>query len=93
MASITIRKFGKNKLFHRDLIKFGSLTPKWQILQPASSQLEHHRFRRNGSGKNSLINVLSGFIPMMNALLPSKMPRAPTVPEPRSRLRQSHPKR
>ena len=63
--NITIRKFSKDKLSHQDLLRFGSLTEDMiKFLEAAVVS------RRNilvsggtGSGKTTLINVLSGFIP------------------------------
>ncbi len=63
--NITIRKFSKDKLTINDLLKFGSLTKEMaQLLQAAVVA------RRNiivsggtGSGKTTLINILSSFIP------------------------------
>jgi pilus assembly protein CpaF len=63
--NITIRKFSKEKLKVDDLLRFGSLTEEMaQFLQAAVVS------RRNivvsggtGSGKTTLINVLSSYIP------------------------------
>jgi pilus assembly protein CpaF len=64
-SSITIRKFSKNKLKVQDLINFGSFTPKMAEFLEAIVVA-----RRNviisggtGSGKTTLINCLSNFIP------------------------------
>jgi pilus assembly protein CpaF len=63
--NITIRKFSKDKLTIRDLINFGSLTPMMaQFLEAAVvSRLNIIVSGGTGSGKTTLINVLSGFIP------------------------------
>jgi len=63
--NLTIRKFSKDKLTIDDLIKFGSLVPDMaKFLEAAVAS------RRNiivsggtGSGKTTLINILSGYIP------------------------------
>ncbi len=63
--NITIRKFSKDKLTVNDLIRFGSLTEDMARLLEAAVVS-----RRNiivsggtGSGKTTLINILSGYIP------------------------------
>jgi pilus assembly protein CpaF len=63
--SITIRKFAKEKLTMDDLIRFGSVTPMMaQFLEACVvSRLNIIVSGGTGSGKTTLINVLSGFIP------------------------------
>jgi pilus assembly protein CpaF len=63
--SITIRKFSKDKLTIQDLINFGSVTPMMaQFLEACVvSRLNIIVSGGTGSGKTTLINVLSGFIP------------------------------
>jgi pilus assembly protein CpaF len=63
--NITIRKFSKDKLTIDDLIRFGSLTPMMaQFLQACvQSRLNIIVSGGTGSGKTTLINVLSSFIP------------------------------
>jgi len=63
--NITIRKFSKEKLTTHDLLKFGSLTEDMARLLEAAVVS-----RRNiivsggtGSGKTTLVNILSGYIP------------------------------
>lgn len=63
--NMTIRKFSKDKLTVNDLIRFGSLTEDMARLLEAAVVS-----RRNiivsggtGSGKTTLINILSGYIP------------------------------
>jgi pilus assembly protein CpaF len=63
--NITIRKFSKEKLQVADLIRFGTLTEDMAIFLEAAVMS-----RRNiivsggtGSGKTTLINILSGYIP------------------------------
>jgi len=63
--NITIRKFSKDKLTVQDLMRFGSLTEDMAKLLEAAVVS-----RRNiivsggtGSGKTTLINILSGYIP------------------------------
>jgi pilus assembly protein CpaF len=63
--NITIRKFSKDKLTMDDLIRFGSVTPMMaQFLEACVvSRLNIIVSGGTGSGKTTLINVLSGFIP------------------------------
>ncbi len=63
--NLTIRKFSKDKLGVSDLLRFGSLTEEMAMLLEAAVVS-----RRNiivsggtGSGKTTLINILSGYIP------------------------------
>lgn len=63
--SITIRKFGKNKLQIEDLIRFGSVTPEMGEFLRACvvSRMNIIVSGGTGSGKTTLLNVLSNFIP------------------------------
>jgi pilus assembly protein CpaF len=63
--SITIRKFGKNKLQIEDLIRFGSVTSEMAEFLRACvvSRLNVVVSGGTGSGKTTLLNVLSNFIP------------------------------
>lgn len=63
--NITIRKFSRDKLTIDDLLNFGSLTPAMaQFLEACVvSRLNIVVSGGTGSGKTTLINVLSGFIP------------------------------
>jgi pilus assembly protein CpaF len=63
--SITIRKFGKDKLTIEQLLQFGSLTAQMsEFLQACVvSRLNIVISGGTGSGKTTLLNVLSGFIP------------------------------
>ncbi len=63
--SITIRKFSKNKLTYKDLIKFGSMTEEMAEFLRAcvESRLNIVVAGGTGSGKTTLLNVLSNFIP------------------------------
>lgn len=64
-VTITIRKFSKNKLKVEDLIRFGSLTPEMAEFLRACvvSRLNIIVSGGTGSGKTTLINVLSNYIP------------------------------
>ena len=64
-SSITIRKFGTNKLTVEDLIQFGSMTPQIAEFLKACvvSRMNIVISGGTGSGKTTLLNVLSGFIP------------------------------
>ncbi|GAB4581731.1 MAG: CpaF family protein [Anaerolineales bacterium] len=64
-ASITIRKFRKNQLTIEDLIQYGSLSPEMAKFLEACvvSKLNIIVSGGSSSGKTSLLNVLSGFIP------------------------------
>ena len=63
--SITIRKFKKDKLGVNDLIKIGSVSPKMADLIEACviSRLNVVISGGTGTGKTTLLNVLSSFIP------------------------------
>jgi len=63
--NLTIRKFSRDKLTIEDLLKFGSLAPQMaQFLEACVvSRLNIIVSGGTGSGKTTLINVLSGFIP------------------------------
>jgi pilus assembly protein CpaF len=63
--SITIRKFSKNKLGIKDLIRFGSVTEQMGTFLEACvvSRLNIVVSGGTGSGKTTLLNVLSNFIP------------------------------
>lgn len=63
--TITIRKFPQNRLQIEDLIKFGSLTEEMAKFLDAcvKSRLNIFISGGTGSGKTSLLNVLSSFIP------------------------------
>ncbi|HDQ99978.1 MAG TPA: FHA domain-containing protein [candidate division WOR-3 bacterium] len=64
-ATITIRKFSKHKFGIEDLVRFGSLDRKmaqfleWMVLHRASMIISGG----TGSGKTTMLNVLSNFIP------------------------------
>ncbi|GAB2764871.1 CpaF family protein [Sinomonas soli] len=64
-SSLTIRKFGKTPLTVRDLIGFGTLTPDMAELLHAcvEAKLNIIVSGGTGTGKTTLLNVLSGFIP------------------------------
>ncbi|MDM8518442.1 CpaF family protein [Anaerolineales bacterium HSG6] len=63
--NLTIRKFSKDSLGIQDLINFGSLTPNMAKFLEAAviSRLNMVVSGGTGSGKTTLINVLSSFIP------------------------------
>ena len=62
-ASLTIRKFKKDKLKMSDLVKFGSITPEAaKVLQiSAACRCNILISGGTGSGKTTLLNCLSGF--------------------------------
>ncbi|MGA0032444.1 MAG: ATPase, T2SS/T4P/T4SS family [Burkholderiales bacterium] len=64
-ANITIRKFSKEKLKDRDLIKFGSITePMMKFMEQAVLHACNIVISGGtGSGKTTLLNVLSNYIP------------------------------
>ena len=64
-ASLTIRKFRKNQLTIEDLVNFGSLNREMAKFLEACvvSKLNIIVSGGSSSGKTSLLNVLSGFIP------------------------------
>jgi pilus assembly protein CpaF len=64
-ASVTIRKFSKDKLSVDDLIQFGSLTPQGAQFLDACvrGRLNIVVAGGTGSGKTTLLNILSSFIP------------------------------
>ncbi|WP_336857599.1 CpaF family protein [Sinomonas albida] len=64
-SSLTIRKFGKVPLTVRDLISFGTLTPEMAELLEAcvKAKLNIIVSGGTGTGKTTLLNVLSSFIP------------------------------
>lgn len=63
--NITIRKFAKHKLTMEDLVKFGSLTTNMAEFLRACvvSRMNIIVSGGTGSGKTTLINCLSGYIP------------------------------
>ena len=63
--NITVRKFSKDKLKVSDLLRFGSITEDMATFFEAAvvSRLNIVVSGGTGSGKTTLINVLSGFIP------------------------------
>ncbi|MDH5477603.1 MAG: ATPase, T2SS/T4P/T4SS family [Nitrospinota bacterium] len=63
--SVTIRKFGVNKLTHKDLVSFNAISPQMAAF---FEMVVLHRKNTvisggTGSGKTTLLNVLSNFIP------------------------------
>ncbi|MTV25038.1 CpaF family protein [Nitriliruptoraceae bacterium ZYF776] len=64
-ASLTIRKFSEDPLTVDDLIEFGSMTPAVAELLQACvlGELNIVVSGGTGTGKTTLLNVLSGFIP------------------------------
>lgn len=63
--TITIRKFSRERLTIKDIIKFGSMTEDMARFLEACvvSKLNIVISGGTGSGKTTLLNVLSGFIP------------------------------
>lgn len=64
-ASLTIRKFGQVPLTVEDLISFGTLTPEMAELLNACVQARLNIIVSGGTGtgKTTLLNVLSSFLP------------------------------
>ncbi|RMH54304.1 MAG: CpaF family protein [Candidatus Hydrogenedentota bacterium] len=64
-TALTIRKFSKNRLTHKDLIRFGSMTEEMaEFLKCCvKARLNIIVSGGTGSGKTTLLNVLSSFIP------------------------------
>ena len=64
-SSLTIRKFGKNPHTVEDLLRFGTLTPEITELLAAcvNANLNIIISGGTGTGKTTLLNVLSSFIP------------------------------
>lgn len=64
-SSLTIRKFSKDPFRVNDLIKFGTLTPPMAELLEACVQARLNIIVSGGTGtgKTTLLNVLSSFIP------------------------------
>jgi len=62
---LTVRKFSKNRLSHKDLVKFGSMTDEMADFLRAciEARLNVVISGGTGSGKTTLLNVLSSFIP------------------------------
>jgi pilus assembly protein CpaF len=63
--TVTIRKFGEDRLTVEDLVEFGSLTPRMaEFLQACvRARLNIVVAGGTGSGKTTLLNVLSSYIP------------------------------
>lgn len=62
---LTIRKFSKNRLSYKDLVKYGSMTDEMADFLRAciEARLNVVISGGTGSGKTTLLNVLSSFIP------------------------------
>jgi len=62
---VTIRKFSKEKLSPDDLVRFGSMTQKMKVFMDAcvKARLNILVSGGTGSGKTTMLNVLSSFIP------------------------------
>ncbi|MBI3159377.1 MAG: CpaF family protein [Chloroflexi bacterium] len=63
--SLTIRKFGKERLGVADLVKFGSMTDTMALFLEAcvKAHLNIVISGGTGSGKTTLLNIMSSFIP------------------------------
>ncbi len=68
---LTIRKFAKHRLTHKDLIKFGSMTEEMADFLRAciEARLNIIISGGTGSGKTTLLNVLASFIPPNERIL------------------------
>ncbi|MHB9092765.1 MAG: CpaF family protein [Chloroflexota bacterium] len=63
--SITIRKFSRDPFTVQDLINFGTLTPELAAFLQGAVQVRQNMAVSGGTGtgKTTMLNVLSGFIP------------------------------
>lgn len=68
---ITIRKFSKNRLTHKDLVRFNSMTMEMaEFLKSCiEARLNIVISGGTGSGKTTLLNVLASFIPMNERII------------------------
>lgn len=68
---LTIRKFAKNRLTYKDLVKFGSMTEEMADFLRAciEARLNCIISGGTGSGKTTLLNVLAAFIPPNERIL------------------------
>ncbi len=68
---ITIRKFSKHRLTHKDLVKYGSMTDEMADFLRAciEARLNVIISGGTGSGKTTLLNVMSSFIPAGERIL------------------------
>lgn len=70
-ASLTIRKFAKERLTTKDLIDYGSLSPEMAIFLQKMIRLRKSILVSGGTGtgKTTLLNVLSNYIPVNERLV------------------------
>ncbi len=75
---LTIRKFAADPLMMEDLIDFGTLTPQVAELLKGCVEGKANIMVSGGAGtgKTTLLNVLSSFIPSTSALSRSRTPRS-----------------
>jgi pilus assembly protein CpaF len=68
---LTIRKFSKNRLTYKDLVKYGSMTEEMADFLRAciEARLNCIISGGTGSGKTTLLNVLAAFIPSSERIL------------------------
>ncbi len=68
---LTIRKFAKNRITYKDLVKFGSMTEEMADFLRAciEARLNCIISGGTGSGKTTLLNVLAAFIPPNERIL------------------------
>jgi pilus assembly protein CpaF len=68
---LTIRKFSKNRITYKDLVKFGSMTEEMADFLRAciEARLNCIISGGTGSGKTTLLNVLAAFIPNNERIL------------------------
>ncbi len=70
-AALSIRRFGQNPLTHKDLVKYGALTPDMMNYLKAAVRSKCNILISGGTGagKTTLLNALSNFIPTSERII------------------------